>query len=65
MKTKSKITLDQIIEAMDSDDSTGFCLACGEQAYGIEPDAHGYTCDSCGQPKVYGAEELLMMGVGQ
>ena len=41
----------------------GFCLACGEEADGCEPDARRYECDCCGQRKVYGIEELLMMGL--
>ena len=45
------------------DANRGFCLACGSEAYGVEPDAQGYTCECCGLPKVYGMEELLMMGL--
>lgn len=41
----------------------GFCLACGEIADGVEPDAQRYTCESCGEQKVYGAEELALMGL--
>lgn len=44
-------------------DGTGFCLSCGNEVYYVEPDARRYTCESCGQPKVYGLEELLMMGL--
>lgn len=45
------------------DGNVGFCLACGNDADGVEPDARRYTCESCDQPKVYGLEELLMMGL--
>lgn len=45
------------------EDSGGFCLDCGEEAYGVESDAREYTCDSCGRPRVYGIEELLLMGL--
>jgi len=38
----------------------GFCLACGLEHGGIEPDARGYECEGCGEPQVYGDEELLM-----
>jgi hypothetical protein len=41
----------------------GFCLACGAENEGIEPDASKYTCTSCEAPKVYGAEELLLMNL--
>lgn len=41
----------------------GFCLACGTEMDGVEPDARKYTCEFCGEPKVYGMEELMMMGL--
>jgi DNA-directed RNA polymerase subunit RPC12/RpoP len=41
----------------------GFCIKCGEQADGIEPDAREYRCESCGQNSVYGAGEILFMGL--
>lgn len=49
--------------AIENDDNAGFCLACGEDCGGVEPDARKYECDSCGAHKVYGAEELLLMGL--
>ena len=46
------------------DAGVGFCLACGEEADGgIEPDARRYLCEACGQRKVYGLEELLLMAL--
>lgn len=45
-----------------SDDDVGFCTACGEYGYGVEPDARKYECEICGENKVYGLEELLVMG---
>jgi DNA-directed RNA polymerase subunit RPC12/RpoP len=39
----------------------GLCLACGEEAYGVKPDARGWKCEECGEREVYGAEELLVM----
>ena len=59
---KAKISLDQIMAAVEEDDNLGFCLACGEEAYGVEPDARMYECEGCGERKVYGAQELLIMG---
>ena len=56
-----KITIDRIIAAVESGEDMGFCLACGDEAYGVEPDARKYECESCGKEKVYGAEELLLM----
>ena len=46
-----------------SEANEGFCLACGNTQSGVEPDARKYTCESCGMPKVYGAEELVIMGL--
>ena len=54
-------TLEQIESAME--DQGGFCIACGAEAYGVEPDARGYECEDCGARKVYGAEELALMGL--
>lgn len=53
-----------VVDASDVRDGTmGVCLGCGEEAYGVEPDARGYVCESCGEPKVYGLEEAVIMGV--
>lgn len=41
-------------------ENPGFCVVCGTEANCCEPDARNYTCDSCGCPTVYGAEELLI-----
>lgn len=56
-----KIDLDRVMEAVEADDNIGFCTACGAEVDGVEPDARGYECEVCGKPKVFGAEELLMM----
>jgi hypothetical protein len=63
MKMHKSITTDRIMEACESGDSMGFCIACGADAYGVEPDACGYTCEECDADAVYGAEELLLMTV--
>lgn len=64
MKMHKSITADRIIEAVERHmttlDNPGFCIACGEDAEGVEPDARGYECEHCGEPRVYGAEELLL-----
>lgn len=57
----AKVTMDRILAAVQADDNRGFCTNCGAEAYGVEPDAREYECESCGEPKVYGAEELLIM----
>lgn len=63
MRVHSSITTDRIIEACERYNSTldnpGFCIACGIEVDGVEPDAYNYTCEDCGKAAVYGAEELL------
>lgn len=60
----SSVTEDRIREAVERTmtglDNPGFCVVCGQDAKGVEPDARGYTCESCGASGVYGAEELPM-----
>ena len=43
--------------------TTGFCLACGEETDGVEPDARRYACPTCNEAKVFGLEELLLRGL--
>jgi hypothetical protein len=57
----SKVTIERVMQAIEEDNSLGFCLGCGAEASGVEPDAREYQCEECGQRKVYGAEELLFM----
>jgi hypothetical protein len=54
------MSLEEFTEATEA--CEGFCIICGETAAGVEPDAHEYICESCGQPGVYGYEELMLMG---
>ena len=64
MKIHQDITLDRVTEAVERAsvtlDNPGFCVICGAEAEGVEPDACRYESESCGEPGVYGAEELLM-----
>lgn len=59
-----KVTEEVIMEAANryqtTLDNPGFCIACGCEVGGIEPDAREYECEACGEEAVYGAEELLM-----
>lgn len=57
----AKVSIEQLLEAVESGEDMGFCIACGAEAYGVEPDARKYECEECGAEKVYGAEELLIM----
>lgn len=54
------ISTDRIMRAIESGENVGFCRECGAKAYGVEPDARNYTCESCGAAAVYGAEEMLL-----
>lgn len=58
--TRYKFTLEEIEEA--SENQQGFCIACGEARDSCEPDARHYDCDNCGQYKVFGVDELAIMG---
>lgn len=52
--------LDVVLELVELDDNSGICTACYEVAYGVEPDAEGYQCGSCGVLAVCGAEQFLL-----
>ena len=59
------ITAERVSEAvyrrMTTLDNPGFCLGCGVEAHGCEPDARHCRCDSCGVLAVFGADEILLM----
>lgn len=56
------IVIDEHFERAVFDGTTGFCIACGEEADGVEPDARRYKCEACSQMYVYGLEELVLKG---
>lgn len=64
MKIHPAVTVDRVTEAVERGqsilDNPGFCTLCGADADGVEPDARKYECEACGEPGVYGAEELLL-----
>lgn len=57
------VDYDRVLEAVErqlhSLDNPGFCLACGAEADGCEPDARNHQCEACGARAVWGADELL------
>ena len=61
MKIHPSVTIERVMEAVEQDDYLGFCVFCGEEAQGVEPDARKYECEACEKKGVYGAEELLLM----
>ena len=64
MRIHQDVTLDRVAEAVGraqtSLDNPGFCIRCGAEAETVEPDACHYECEACGEPGVFGAEELLL-----
>jgi len=64
MRIHKSITSSRVARAVErafrSLDNPGFCIACGKSAHECEPDMRCGTCEHCGKPAVYGAEELLM-----
>jgi len=64
MKMHPNLTVDVLMDGVERStfglDNVGFCIACGSEAEGCEPDARRYKCEACGEMKVYGASELLM-----
>jgi predicted RNA-binding Zn-ribbon protein involved in translation (DUF1610 family) len=54
---------DEEYQALVEREMEGFCLSCGSQVGGVEPDARRYECESCGESRVYGLEELLLMNL--
>jgi hypothetical protein len=59
-----KIDIDYVMACAQDGEGVGFCLSCGADQYGVEPDARGYECEECGKERVYGAEEILLMYAG-
>lgn len=64
MKMHESITAERVMDAVERHmttlDDPGFCISCGADVDGIEPDARRYPCEVCGNHAVYGAEELLL-----
>jgi hypothetical protein len=65
MKIHPSIKLERVEDAVGRHHqplaNPGFCVKCGADAEGVELDARKCECESCGEPGVYGAEELLMV----
>ncbi len=50
----------EILES-EFDAYEGVCTNCLERQEGVEPDAEGYECESCGNDNVMGAEQALLI----
>lgn len=47
-----------------SESNQGWCTFCKSFTNDFaEPDAQNYTCDVCGNPTVFGAEQALLTGL--
>lgn len=58
------ITEDRVMDAVEActygTENPGFCIACGADHDGCEPDARNYKCYECGKREVYGAEQVML-----
>ena len=63
MRIHPSITTERVMETLENAglDNPGFCLACGEDAEGCEPDAERCECECCDKRAVFGAENVLLM----
>lgn len=57
------LTDETIVAAMrrriGSLDNPGFCLGCGVENDGVDPDGRNYECQACGGRQVFGVAELF------
>jgi hypothetical protein len=60
--TPPVIRLEDIV-ALADEIGVGFCLSCGVQADGCDPDTRNAPCEACGKPMVFGLEEVLISGL--
>lgn len=61
MKDSTLVQIAQDLLEEDPDTLEGVCHACGETQFGVEPDAENYECESCGEHRVCGAMQTLLM----
>ena len=57
-----KVSNEELTEMM-FEGNYGICRKCGEFKDGVEPDADGYKCDSCGSMSVVGLEFAVIEGI--
>lgn len=55
------ITFERLERAILSSDELGFCINCGSETDGVEPDAEQYRCSECSTNGVYGADQLILL----
>ena len=62
-KITNERLFDAIIRRDTALDNPGFCIKCGAENDGCEPDAEGYDCDVCGAEGTVSAPEMLLLGI--
>lgn len=60
-KPHPSITFEVIERAISDDNNLGYCVVCGHEHDGLEPDARNVECQNCSVLQVYGAAEILIM----
>ncbi len=63
MRYRPVVNESELRHQLYAEGNLGFCLDCGMETDGVEPDARKYRCGDCGMMAVYGLEELVMMGL--
>jgi len=53
----------ELIQALELDENNAFCIHCGDTDQTIEPDVERAKCECCDQHGLYGAEQLLLLGL--
>ena len=53
----------ELNEALELDENRAFCIRCGDTDQTIEPDVERAECECCEQRGLYGAEQLLILGM--
>ena len=56
--TSERVT-DACRRAMTTLENPGFCISCGKEVEGVEPDARNYQCEYCEEKTVFGVEEVI------
>ena len=62
-RKRPALTFRRIQRAILCDNGTGFCTTCGKAHKYTEPDAEHYPCTKCKTPTVFGAEQILLLGL--
>jgi len=56
-------TESELTEFLELDENVAICIRCGDTEQVIEPDVEKAHCECCDQYGLYGAEQLLLLGL--